>query len=273
MGIIEKEGMIVLFQEPLRIAAKEVVDIYPELKAELEKSLRWKLNFRPTILLIKSSKVFQSMAGNKLIVALAIPRRKMVVIDYSKIIFHPFNLRITLKHELCHLVLHHYIKENNLPKWLDEGICQWVSDGIAEILMDKKSMDINKVVLSGSYIRIKDLTERFPKDEKALLIAYEESKSLVRYIISEFGRNGILKVLEYLKDGDEVDEAIVKSLSITFDELETGWRNHLRKRVIWLTYLGNNLYEILFFIAALMTICGFIRNLKKKRVYNNGVSD
>ena len=79
MGIIEKEGMIVLFQEPLRIAAKEVVDIYPELKAELEKSLRWKLNFRPTILLIKSSKVFQSMAGNKLIVALAIPRRKMVM--------------------------------------------------------------------------------------------------------------------------------------------------------------------------------------------------
>ncbi len=272
-GIIQKKEVIVLFNKPLRIAAKEVADIYSGLKAELEKTLRWKLNFRPTVLLIKNRDVFQRMAGSNLVVAFAMPQRKLVVIDCSKINAYPFALGITLKHELCHLLLHNYIKRGNLPKWLDEGVCQFVSDGIAEILMYKKRSVLNEATLSGKYISIKDLTERFPKDEKPLLLAYEESKSLVEYIISKFGRNGILKILEYLKDGDEVDVAILKSLSISFDELERRWHNHLSKRITWFTYLSNNIYGMLFFLAALITIYGFIRLLKKKRAYKDEEDD
>lgn len=266
--IIQKKEVIVLFEKPLGFAAKEVADIYPRLKAELEKTLRWRLNFRPTVLLIKNRKAFQRMADSNLIVAFAIPQRKLVVIDYSKMNTYPFTLGTTLKHELCHLLLHHHVKRGNLPKWLDEGICQCVSSGIAEIIMDKKRSVLNEATLSGKYISIKDLTERFPEDEKVLLLAYEESKSLVEYIISKFGRNGILTILEHLKDGDEVDVAILKSLSISFDELERRWHNHLSKRITWFTYLGNNLYGILFFLAALITIYGFIRLLKKKRAHN-----
>lgn len=272
-GIIQTNEVIVLFEEPLGIAAKEVADIYTGLKVELEETLKWRLNFRPTVLLIKNRKLFQKMAGSNLIVAFAIPQKNLVVIDYSKMNTHPFTLEITLKHELCHLLLHHHIRRVNLPKWLDEGISQWVSDGIAEIIMDKKRSVLKEATLSGDYININELAASFPEDKKSLLLAYEESKSLVEYISSKFGRNGILNILKHLKDGYEVDVAILKGLSIPFDELERRWHSHLRKRTTWFPYLTTNLYKILFFLAALMTIYGFIRLLIKKRGYEDEEDD
>ena len=83
-GVIRTEDVLVLFEEPLKGAAKEVTDIYPEVKMELEESLRWKLNFRPTVLLIKSREKFERMAGTDRIVAFAIPEKNLVVIDYSR---------------------------------------------------------------------------------------------------------------------------------------------------------------------------------------------
>lgn len=76
------------------------------------------------MLLIKDGKTFHRIAKNSLIVAIAIPEQYLIVIDYSKVHIHPFTLEVTLKHDVCHLLLHHHIPGDNLPKWLDEGISQ-----------------------------------------------------------------------------------------------------------------------------------------------------
>ncbi|MDY6844602.1 MAG: hypothetical protein SVW57_10975, partial [Thermodesulfobacteriota bacterium] len=49
--------------------------------------------------------------------------------------------------------------------------------------------------------------------------------------------------------------------------------NHLQQKITWFTYLINNLYEILFFLAALITIFGFIRRLKKRKAYDDDEDD
>jgi len=56
-------GVSVLFEEPLKNAAEEVANIYPALIAELEKTLKWKLDYKPRVILIKDRKTFQKMAG------------------------------------------------------------------------------------------------------------------------------------------------------------------------------------------------------------------
>jgi hypothetical protein len=257
--------VVVVFQEPLRTAAKEVTDIYPGLKAELEKALMWRLNFRPEVLLIRDRERFVRMAGSDLFVAFAVPQRNVVVIDYSKMHTDPFTLGTTLKHELCHLLLHHHIRRTKLPKWLDEGVAQWVSGGVAEIIMDTKRSVLKEVTLSGDYIRIDELADGFPHDRRSLLLAYEESKSLVEYIDRRFGRKAMLEILDYLKDGQDVEVAILKCLSVPLDELEQRWHRHLRKKTTWFTYLTAHLYRILFFLAALVTIIAFIRVMIQKR--------
>ncbi len=269
IGIIRNNEIIVQYETPLKNAAKEVENIYPEIKAGLEKTIGWRVTFRPTVLLIKESKTFRKMVGNNQFVAFAVPRKNLIVIDYSKMKTHPFTLGITLRHELCHLLLHHYIREENLPRWLDEGISQWVSGGMAEIIMDTKRSPLKEAVLSGRFIPISTLTEGFPKEEKSLLLAYEESKSIVEYMGREYGSNGVLEVLNNLRNGDDVDAAIQKAFKTPLQELEIKWHKQLGKSITWVTYLSNNLYEILFFLAALITIAGFIRLLMKKRNYKD----
>ena len=268
-GTLGEEEVIVLFDEPLRVAAEEAATLFPVLKKELENKLARPVNFRPTVVLVKESETFRRMAGTGLIVAFAIPEKNLMVIDYSKMRIDPFSIETTMKHELCHLLLHSHIKEGNLPKWLDEGICQWVSDGISEIIMSQKSSVLDEAILSGQYISIKALTGRFPRDERYLVLAYEESKSLVEYMISAFGKEALLSVLNDLAKGIEVDEALLRNLSISLDELESRWHHQLRRKITWVTYLINHLYEILFFLAAMVMIYGFIRGWMKKRAYRD----
>ena len=266
---LQTKDLIVFFQESLRSAAEETTDIYPVVKDRLEDIFRWKINFIPTVLLIKDSKTFQRMAGSIYIVAFAIPDKNLMVIDYSKMRRHPFSIEVTLKHELCHLLLNRYIKRENLPKWLNEGIAQWVSGGIGELIMNEDRSILDGAILSGKPINIRALRDRFPEDRKSLILAYEESKSLVEYVISKYGNDGILRILKYLRDGDEPDLAIRKGLSISVDELEKEWYDYHKKKIPWFTYITSNLYGILFFLSALILIYGFIRIRMKKRGYEN----
>lgn len=268
---VETDAVIVLFEEPMEAAARGVSDIYPVLREELEETLGWRLDSRPAVLLVKDRETFQGMAHSNLFTAFADPRQELIVIDYSRMTADPSTIATTLKHELCHLLLHRHIQNANLPKWLDEGVAQWVSGGMAEIIMRRDRSVLNRAVLSGSYIRIEDLTERFPEDRTSLLTAYEESRDLVEYIVREFGTAGLLDILRHLKEGDTPERAIRRGLLIPLDELEREWLKDLRNRATWLTYLTVHLYQILFFLGALLTILGFIRAVIRKRRYRDNI--
>ena len=272
-AVLQSEEVLVQFEKPLENAAKEVADIYPAVKAELENTFKWRLDFRPTVILIKDSKTFQKIVESSLIVAVAVPQKNLIVINNSKMNVHPFTLEITLKHELCHLMLHHHISEENLPKWLNEGVAQWSSEGIAEIIMGESRDVLKQASLSGEFISLRELTDKFPEDERAVLLAYEESKSIVEYIIREFGASGLLQVLNHLKNGYDVDAAIFKGLSVPFYELENRWHDYLQKRTTWFTYFSNNLYNVLFFLAGMILTYGFIRFLLKKKAYKDEGED
>jgi hypothetical protein len=266
-SVIQTDEIVVVFEEPLRFVANEAVNIFPTIKSDLESSLNWTLDFRPTLVLTTNRERFEEMTGSGVVVAYAVPQRKLMVIDYTKMNTAPFSLGTIMKHELCHLFLHNRVKNGRLPRWLDEGISQLASDGIAEIMMSRKGSILDKAVLSNKLLSMKRLSQSFPRDKESLLLAYEESKSFVEFINHEFGRERILDLLGHLQEGSEIDGAVLKSFSIPFDELERRWHTHLRKKITWFTYLANNLYTILFFLAALITIAGFVRMMIKKRRY------
>ena len=266
--ILQNEDIIVVYEPPLKNAAGEVLQIYPVLKQELEEIFRWRLDVKPQVVLVKSNRTFQKIAGNAFIVAFAVPDRNLIVIDYSKMKTRPFNLRITFKHELCHLLLHRHISDSNLARWLDEGVCQLVSDGIGEILLDKSWSGLDAAIMAGRALRLSRLTKTFPRDKASLMLAYEQSKSVVTYIDRQYGSNAILNILEDLKNGETIETASVQSLSLSIYELEKEWLNHMESTPRWLVYLANNLYGILFFLAAVLTILGFIRyTRRRKKIY------
>jgi hypothetical protein len=268
-SMIKTDEVVVLYEEPLRRTAEVVADGYGALKLDLETMLGWKVDFVPTVVLIKERDEFQRIAGNTLVVALAAPDQDLIVIDCSRMYVRPFSLGTTLKHELCHLLLHHAIAKGNLPIWLDEGVAQWASGGAAELVKGGSESILEAASLVNSHIALSNLSKGFPLDRESLFLAYEASKSLVDYIVSEFGRASMVSMLQHLKEGGDVEDAAVKSLGVSMADLERRWHDDLRKRSSWLPYLTTNFDEILFFVAALLTIGAFLRLVFKRRRYRD----
>jgi hypothetical protein len=268
-SILENDQIAVQFEGTLRSAAKEVLRVYPAVRGELEKTLGRDPKLRPVVRLIRARDSFRKLVDNDLIVALAVPARDLIVIDYSRMNIHPLTLETTLKHELCHLQLHHRIREGNLPRWLDEGICQWVTGGAAEIVTDGSRSALKEAVLSNRFLSIGEMTARFPSGGRELLLAYEESESIVEYIDREFGPSAVVDLVAQLGEGNDTDMAVEKALGITLSDLESRWRTYLVKKGSWIAYLSGSLYELLFLLAAIVTVCGFVRVMRRKRDYKD----
>jgi hypothetical protein len=265
--VLQKDELAVVYEPPLKAAADEIVRLFPNLRQDLEDSFGWRLNARPQVVLIKTNQHFQKIARNNLIVAFAVPDKNLIVIDYSRMSTRPFNLSITLKHEMCHLLLHEHINSANLPKWLDEGVCQWASDGIGEILIDKSWSGLDAAIMAGQTLQLSRLTKRFPGDRSSLMLAYEQSKSAVVYLDRQYGKQAILNILGDLKNGEPLETAIFQNLSLSVNQLEKEWLTDIERTPRWLVFMANNIYGILFFVAAILSIVGFIRMLVRRKAY------
>ena len=266
--MLKTEEMVVVYEAPLASAAGEVVRIYPKLKQELEEFFGWNLDVRPQVVLIDNTLSFRKLTRNKLFVAFAVPDKDLIVIDYSRMNTRPFTLSVTLKHELCHLLLHRHISSQNLPKWLDEGVCQWVSDGIGEIFVNKGWSGLDSAVMTGRIIPLKRLTDYFPRDGASLILAYEQSKSVINYVDRQYGYHAIMEILEFLKNGETVETALLSSLAISPQQLEAEWLDDFESTPRWMVFLASHMYSILFFLAAVLTILGFIRHrIRRKKIY------
>ena len=269
VDIIKNEIINVNYEKPLRKVALEVIRLFPIIKQELEETFNTELGFTPTVLLIKDSRAFQRIAGNKSIVAMAISKGKRIIIDNSKMKTYPFTLKVTLKHELCHLFLSDYVQGGRMPKWLNEGISQWLSDGITEIIIGTNKNLLKQATLSDKLIPLKDMERAFPSERRSLLLAYEESRSIAEYLVNKFGFTRILLILNYLSEGFEIDAALRAGAGISLYELEKRWKESLRRQVSWFSFISTNLYQILFIFAALILTYGFIRVLVRKWNYRD----
>jgi len=265
--------LTVRFEPPLKGIAEDILDIYPRIKSNLEKTLGWEMPFRPTVFLVQDKDYFQRLTGNRLIVAFAAPAENLIVIDCSRLYIRPHRLDQILKHEMVHLILHHHIRSVHLPRWLDEGVAQWLSEGVAELLEAPKRSFFEEALLSGKYIPLRDLKHNFPTDKKSLMLAYEESRSFVAFISDKYGDDRIFEILEHLQKGNEIHTAFYASLNASPEEIEDRWIRQQRRQTTWFIFLAVHIYEFLFFAGALLTVIGFIRFLIKKRNYRDEEDD
>ncbi len=266
-SVLESQELTVVYDSSLEQTAHQVLRVYGDTKQELQKLFQWSVEFRPTLVLINDNQKFQEMAGHPLVVAYALPAKKVMVIDHTRMTTTPFNLRATIKHELCHLILHHNISGDRLPRWLDEGVCQWASDGLADIIMDSRRALLPAAILSDRNFDLASLTQHFPKEKNALILAYEQSKSVVEYMSRTYGPQGVLDLLALLQQGNKLESAVEMRFAVSINQLEGQWRDHLKKNINWFTHLSIHLYEILFVSAALLTILAYIRRVMRKRAY------
>jgi hypothetical protein len=279
------EGAVtVFFDEQLRGVAEGILGIYPSLTGELEAKLGMDARFPHEIVLVKDAGEFRDMAGSALIVAVAFSGRDLVVVDYTRVVQKPFTLEDTLKHELCHLALYRFVYRPGergekgkpaplLPRWLNEGVCQWASGSIGELAALGSTTRITTAALMDGLIPLRRLEKGFPRAEKPLVLAYEQSRSVVEHIAGRHGRRGLLLVLTALQRGYEIDDALLAGLGRSYDEVERAWVSELKREHTWLRWLSGNIHAVLFALGGLLLLYGFLRVLWRMRNYRDEEED
>ena len=123
------------------------------------------------------------------------------------------------------------------------------------------------VAIARHSIPLRHLAHSFPEEGDALFLAYEESRRFVEYLAATYGKEGLLGILGHLGDGDDIDLAFSKTLAKSPDTVEEEWLESIRGKGLWLIWISRHLYDILFFIAALLTIAASVVAALRRRRY------
>jgi hypothetical protein len=181
----------------------------------------------------------------------------------------PFDLEDTFKHELMHILLHQRIGSPNLPKWLDEGVAQWASGGIADIMRTGDKDLLQQAVLSHRLLPLKEISSNFPDSPNSLILAYEESKSFTEFLVKHYGEAQLRLLLQGLEKHETIEKAIYDIYGVSLDVLEQTWKKGLIRENPWIAYIADHMSWLLFFLAALITVAGFCVAKRRMRNYRD----
>ena len=259
----------VRYDAPLKNAAIRISSVYKKTRTDIEANLGLRLRIDPVVVLMRSNAAFQEMAGNKLVTAFAATGRNLIVIDYTRMDRVPFDLEDTFKHELTHILLHQRIGDPYLPKWLDEGIAQWASGGISDIMRTGDKDLLQQAVLSHRVLSLTEISSNFPGSPNGLSLAYEESKSFTEFIVKYYGEARLHLLLQGLVKQDSIEQAINSNYGVSLDVLEQEWKKSLIRENSWIEYIADHMYWLLFFLAALITIAGYCAVKRRMRNYRD----
>jgi hypothetical protein len=230
--------------------ASRVAGLYPGAAARIEARLGLPVDFRPDIVILADRKDLEEAGLGGLMAAYAVPGRMLVVIDCPRANTQPAGMKGILVHELCHLALHRRIP--GIPKWLDEGVSQWASEGAAELLSHRGSARLPWLALTGGLPALGSLERAFPDDERGLVLAYDMSRSIVDFMASRQGRDSIGNLLTALASGVAVDDAFLVAFGVSQRSLERLWSEPGEAGAV-LGLVMQDITAFVFFVAALGT--------------------
>jgi hypothetical protein len=262
----EGDGVTVFFPPSMKGAADEVIGRFPRLREAMAVRIGWVLGGWTAVWLVDDTRLFQRMIGRPYFAAFVLPDRSAVVIDATQMRAGALTLETTLKHELCHLLLHQHLPASHLPRWLDEGIAQWYSDGISELLNPGRGDALRRAAVAGGIPGLDQIDRLFSRDRASVALAYDASRSIVDYIVRHHGVGVLLRLLDGLKK-DAPRAVFPAVLGRSLDDVEAGWQRSLENADAWWVMMSVYLYEILFFAAAVMTCAAFFRLILKKKRY------
>ena len=127
-----------------------------------------------------------------------------------------------IPHELAHVLTYQAagscLRYKSLPIWLTEGIAS-----MAETPNPDYPRAISDAVQKQTLIPLADLCLSFPPDMSRITLAYAESESFTRFIVSQYGNLGLLKLIHAYTDGLSCEQGPAEALGSPLHELESEW--------------------------------------------------
>ena len=126
-----------------------------------------------------------------------------------------------IPHEIAHLFFYQIINAhaNLWPAWLDEGFAQHYEFSPNESALEH----VTQAAQNGDLIPLVLISGDFGSDPERVYLAYDESYSVVIYLLETWGEEGLQKLVKNFREGKNYRAAIEEAFGITWEEFEAGW--------------------------------------------------
>ena len=127
-----------------------------------------------------------------------------------------------MTHELTHNVINQvtFNPYSDLPVWLNEGLAMH-SQGP---LTDQFSKPLASAVAADKLFTIRSLCSPFSAYSDKANLSYAESASAVEYLITQYGADKMLQLLNTFKQGSTYDDAFQAIYGFDIEGLNAGWK-------------------------------------------------
>ena len=135
-------------------------------------------------------------------------------------------LRAVLYHEYAHVVVFD-LTHGNCPLWLNEGI----AEVFGRTQDNRPTIELEHAIRKGVTADFRKLEKGFDGLSGAdVALAYQQSYSMVNYLVSAYGWHRVKQILVGLGNGLNAESAITAALSDynqTYDGIIGEWREHV----------------------------------------------
>ena len=127
-------------------------------------------------------------------------------------------------HEITHIIVARATKDSytGVPLWLNEGLAEYGNiepdSGYDRYL--EWAVDTNRLFPFSSL-------NRFPGNPNLTLVAYGQSRSFIEYLVNEYPKQNMKKLMKGLSDRKSFDDSFLAAYGKTLNEVENNWRSTL----------------------------------------------
>jgi hypothetical protein len=214
---------------------------------------------RGTIFLVRSASEWEALTGGRAPAwgaGVAIPARREILLPVFSSGFRDSDPATVLRHELAHLALAAYLPAP-IPRWFDEGYATWASGGFDQ----GAAWQLRLALFLGRAPPLDSLRLSWPREAGEARLAYLLSASAVHHLATRAPPGAFEGFLRAWQRTGNFEGALRASHGMTSGQLESEWRQAVRRRYGWLLALSQ--VGVFWFFAAILVIV--LRGIRRKR--------
>lgn len=130
--------------------------------------------------------------------------------------------RDAMVHELTHILVGHLTFSclGDLPTWLNEGLAMF-----SEGELDPNSQrQLDSAIRDNTLLSLRSMSAGFGELPDKANLSYDQSYSVVKYLIETYGQEKMTSLLALLRDATAIDDALQQTYGFNTDGLEDEWR-------------------------------------------------
>jgi hypothetical protein len=188
-------------------------------------------------------------------------RRSRITLYVDRIGRYPFEaLDGVFAHEVAHLIVGANMPAGRrMPRWYDEGIAMLAAG--EPTLMDR--WELLRMAARGGPPSLSSITRRWPSDQPSARSAYAVSSSVVRFAHEYAVPGAVRRLVAGLHQGWSFDVAFARSYGRPVHELESAWRDEIRRLYLVLPFLVGG--AVLNGAMGVLAVLAFVKVRARRR--------